>query len=214
MPQDTKVRLRFAKRGDLRLVSHHDLLRCLERMVRRAQISVATTQGFNPRPRITFALALALGIESLCEIVDLELAEPLDPAELLARLRAVAPPGFDWLGALALPQNTRPPRPQAVEYSFPVEEGRRAAAFVALQSLLESKTAPLNRMRPKGESVFDLRPHLIGADLTAEGLLLFRLKVASDGSARPEEVLEALALNDLLAQGVFLTRTSLELAEA
>ncbi len=70
------------------------------------------------------------------------------------------------------------------------------------------------RTRPKGESVFDLRPHLIGADLTTEGLLQFRLKVASDGSARPEELLEALALRDLLDQGAFLTRTNLELSEA
>jgi radical SAM-linked protein len=214
MPQDTKVRLRFAKRGHLRLVSHHDLLRCLERMLRRAEIAVAQTQGYNPRPKITFALALALGIESLCEIVDLELAQSLDPAELLARLRAVSPRGFDWLDARPLPQNARPPRPQAVEYSFPVEEGRRPAAFVALQSLLESKCSPLTRTRPKRESVFDLRPHLIGADLTAEGLLQFRLKVASDGSARPEELLEALALRDLLDQGVFLTRTGLELSES
>jgi hypothetical protein len=69
-------------------------------------------------------------------------------------------------------------------------------------------------VRPKGESVFDLRPHLIGADLSADGLLQFRLDVASDGSARPEELLEAIALRDLLDQGAFLTRTSLELIEA
>src|SRR5271157_3319048 len=58
MTTSTKVRLRFAKQGDLRLVSHHDLLRCLERMLRRAQIPMASSQGFNPRPKITFALAL------------------------------------------------------------------------------------------------------------------------------------------------------------
>jgi radical SAM-linked protein len=182
-------------------------------MLRRAEISVAQTQGYSPRPKITFALALGLGIEGRCEIVDLELADALDPAKLLARLRAVAPPGFDWIDAHALPPDVRPPRPHAVEYSFPVEEGRRAAAKVALQSLLESASSPLSRTRPKGQSVFDLRPHLLAAELSADGLLQFRLKVASDGSARPEEVLEALALRDLLDQGTFLTRTSLELSE-
>jgi radical SAM-linked protein len=213
MTQDTKVRLRFAKRGDLRLVSHHDLLRCLERMLRRAQIPIAQTQGYNPRPKITFALALGLGIESLCEVVDLELAQALDPIELLERLRAVAPPGFDWIDARPLPHNARPPQPRVAEYSFPVDKGRRAAALVALQSLLESKSWPVTRKRPGRESVFDLRPNLIAADLTPEGLLQFRLKVASDGSARPEELLEALALRDLLDRGLFLTRTSLELSE-
>jgi radical SAM-linked protein len=213
MTQATKVRLRFAKRGDLRLVSHHDLLRCLERMLRRAQIPIAQTQGFNPRPKITFALALALGIESLCELVDLELADALDPTELLTRLRAVAPPGFDWLGACPLPPGTRPPQPRAAEYSFPVSADRRASARARLRSLLDSESWPFTRKRPGRESLFDLRESLIAADFTAEGLLLFRLKVASDGSARPEELLEALAIRDLLDRGAFLTRTSLELSE-
>ncbi len=47
----TKVRLRFAKCGDLRLISHRDIMRCLERMLRRAGIPIAFTQGFNPGPR-------------------------------------------------------------------------------------------------------------------------------------------------------------------
>src|SRR4051812_1089962 len=67
-----KVRLRFAKRGDLRLVSHHDLMRCLERALRRAAIPMAASQGFNPRPKIMFPLALALGIEGDREVVELE----------------------------------------------------------------------------------------------------------------------------------------------
>jgi radical SAM-linked protein len=213
MTQPTKVRLRFAKRGDLRLVSHHDLMRCLERMLRRAQIPIALSQGFNPRPKITFALALGLGIESLCEVVDFELAEPLETTELLERLRAVAPPGFDWNDAHPLPQDARPPQPREAEYSFPVHDARRVAALAALQSLLASESWPLTRRRPQRESIFDLRPHLIGADLTAEGLLQFRLKVAPDGSARPEELLEALALRDLLDRGAVLTRTGLELSE-
>src|SRR5271154_2021272 len=104
MTQPTKVRLRFAKRGDLRLVSHHDVMRCLERMLRRARIPIAATQGFNPRPKMTFALALGLGIEGRCEVVDLEITEPLDPAELLSRLRLAAPPGFDWIDACPLPK--------------------------------------------------------------------------------------------------------------
>ena len=58
-----------------------------------------------------------------------------------------------------------------------------------------------------------MRPNLVGADLTLEGLLKFRLKVAVDGSARPEELLEALEIRDLLDRGVFLTRTNLELSE-
>jgi radical SAM-linked protein len=211
MTEITKVRLRFAKCGDLRLVSHHDVMRCLERMLRRARVPVALTQGFNPRPRITFALALGLGIEGQSEVVDLELAEPIEPAELLSRLKCVAPPGFDWIDARPLAPDARPPRPRTVEYCIPVLDERRLSAQSKLQSLLASSSWPFTRRRPNRESTFDLRPQLVAALLTADGLLRFRLKVSPDGSARPEELLEALALRDLLDQGAVLTRTDVEL---
>jgi radical SAM-linked protein len=207
----TKVRLRFAKRGLLRLVSHHDIMRCLERMLRRAQVPVALSQGFNRRPKVTFALALALGIEGCSEVVDIELSQPLEDSELLARLRAVAPSGFDWKEANPLASDAPPPRPRTVEYCFPVPKERCEGAQRQLRSLVLSQSWPFRRCRPKGESTFDLRPHLIGAELSAEGLLRFRLKVSTDGSARPEELLEALAIRDLLDGGAVLARTEVVL---
>src|SRR3954463_9512313 len=84
----TRIRLRFAKQGDLRLVSHHDLMRCLERMVRRARLPVAHSQGFNPRPKIVFTLAWGVGMEGRREVVNLALTEPMDAAEVHRRLSA------------------------------------------------------------------------------------------------------------------------------
>jgi radical SAM-linked protein len=211
MTKANKVRLRFSKHGDLRLVSHLDLMRCLERMLRRAQIPVATSHGFNPRPRMTFALALGVGIEGRREVVDLELSEPMDPSELLRQLAAVAPPGFDWIDACPLPSDARAPQPKAVEYCISVLAERRRALESILQSLLSSVSWPCSRRRPDRESTFDLRPQLIGAELTDDGLLRFRLKVSPRGSARPEELLEALALRDLLERGAILARTDVEL---
>jgi radical SAM-linked protein len=211
MTEVNKVRLRFAKCGDLRLVSHRDIMRCLERMLRRARIPIAMTQGFNPRPKMTFALALGLGIEGRSEVVDLELVDSLEPGELLSRLQSAAPPGFDWIDARKLPADATPPHPRTVEYSIPVLDERRPTAQSNLKSLLASESWPLMRRRPNRESTFDLRPEVIAAELTADGLLRFRLKVSPDGSARPEELLEALAVRDLLDQGAVLTRTDVEL---
>jgi radical SAM-linked protein len=212
MTKVSKVRLRFAKCGNLRLVSHHDLMRCLERMLRRAEFPMAMSQGFNPRPKFTFALALGLGIEGLREVVDLELSEALDLSEIVGRLRSVAPPGFDWKDALALPPNAPPPRPRTVEYSFPVALERREVALSQLESLLASASWPMTRHRPNHRDVnIDLRTQLVEAELTTEGLLRFRLKVSPEGSARPEELLEALALRDLLDRGAVLTRTNIDL---
>src|SRR5947209_20325208 len=95
-----KVRLRFRKTGELRLVSHHDLMRCFERMLRRADVPFQSTQGFNPRPRLVFALSLPLGIVGNDEIADLELTHDVAPEELQSRLARQAPAGLEILSVL------------------------------------------------------------------------------------------------------------------
>ncbi len=213
MTTATKLRLRFAKRGDLRLASHHDMMRCLERMVRRAQLPMAQSQGFTPRPRIVFALPLGLGIEGQNEIVDIELFEPREPADVLSRLAAAAPRGFQWLRAEALPAGAPAPRPVAVEYELRVPTERHDSTLANLASLVGSTSWPLVRRRPdrEREQAIDLRPFLLNAELNDEGVLRARLKVSPDGSARPEELLECLGLRDLLDQGAVLVRTHVEL---
>jgi radical SAM-linked protein len=206
----TKVRLRFAKRGDLRLVSHHDLMRCLERTLRRARLPVAVSQGFNPRPKAVFALALGLGIEGRREVLELELAEPMEPAEVLRRLAASAPPGFDFLEAEAIAPG-RPAPVRACRYALDVPEGRRDAARAAAADLLTREHWPYTRHRPDRTVELDLRPFVLAAVLDDAGTLRLHLKVTPDGSARPEEVIEALGLRDLLRGGAILARTDIEL---
>jgi len=213
MTQAVKFRLRFAKRGDLRLASHHDLMRCFERLVRRAEIPIALTGGFSPRPKITFALALGLGIEGLAEVVDLELTEPTTPTALLERLAATSPSGVEWLEAHVLEASTPPPRPVWADYELPIPEDRRPGAASAVESLLANASRVVTRRRPdrRREVELDLRPFLLDARLTEEGRLRARLKVTPEGSIRPEELLDALELRDLLDAGAVLTRAWVEL---
>jgi radical SAM-linked protein len=212
MTTATKVRLRFSKSGDLRLVSHHDLLRCLERTLRRAQIPMAVSQGFNPRPKIVFALALALGIEGRREVVELELAGPMEPAEVLGRLAAGSPRGLDWHDVEAVVPGRPAPQVEAVQYLLEVPVGRQDAARTRLAVLLASTQWPYTRHRPDRDVAIDVRPFVLGAELDPLGALRFRMKMTPNGSARPEEVIAALGLSDLLGQGTILVRTEVELA--
>src|SRR5258708_18988302 len=72
-PVCDKVRIRFRKDDDLRLLSHHDLMRAFQRMLRRASLPVQHSQGFHPQPRLIFALSLPLGVIGCEEVVELEL---------------------------------------------------------------------------------------------------------------------------------------------
>src|SRR5262249_14546085 len=92
-----KVRIRFRKAGGLRLLSHHDLMRCFERLLRRAGLPLHHTQGFHPHPRLVFALSLPLGVVALDEVAELELDDVLPPEEIHERLRRQTPAGLDIL---------------------------------------------------------------------------------------------------------------------
>ena len=81
VPNTTKaqrLRVWFGKQGDMALVSHLDLMRLFDRVMRRAGLPIAFTGGFHPNPRISLASALALGATSSGEIVDFELTQPVD----------------------------------------------------------------------------------------------------------------------------------------
>ena len=92
-----RYRARFTKAGALRYTGHLDLLRTFERMLRRARVPIAYTEGFNVRPRLQFAQALPLGFTSSGELVDLWIERCEAPAALLERLRASEPPGLSIL---------------------------------------------------------------------------------------------------------------------
>ncbi len=97
-----RVRLRSSKLGKVRFTSHRDAARIWERALRRAALPVAATEGFTPRPKISFGLALPTGAESIAEYVDIELradAADIDIDELPGRLSAALPHGFDVLVA-------------------------------------------------------------------------------------------------------------------
>jgi radical SAM family uncharacterized protein/radical SAM-linked protein len=86
-----RLRVWLGKQGDMALVSHLDLLRLLDRVVRRAQIPIAFTGGFHPGPRISPANALALGATSTGEIIDFELTQAMDPADFQQILTTYLP---------------------------------------------------------------------------------------------------------------------------
>src|SRR3954447_8129367 len=86
-----KVEIRFEKGEAIRFISHHDLMRAIMRAVRRAAIPVRLTEGFNPRPRIIFPVALEVGIASLDEAAEIELTQCISTQEIQDRLSSVFP---------------------------------------------------------------------------------------------------------------------------
>ncbi len=87
-----KIRFEFQKVGELRYLSHLELMRALQRALRRASLPLAYTQGFNPQPKVSVAQALAVGVEGLRELGEVEFTSRVEPDDLLARWNSQLPP--------------------------------------------------------------------------------------------------------------------------
>lgn len=87
-------RLLFEKTGNAIWISHLDLMRLFQRAFKRAGLPLTHTHGFNPRPSVSIALPLSVGVESICELLDFDLdGETVDCAEICTRLNQALVPG-------------------------------------------------------------------------------------------------------------------------
>ena len=206
-PPRGKFRTRFRKAGDLRLVSHHDLMHVCERMFRRADLSVPLTQGFNPRPRMWFASALALGISGLNEVLEFELSPPLSAEEVRRRLAMQVPPGMEILSVRAIDVRSAAQVRRAF-YRLPLGE-RACELGQKCEAFLRRSEYWVERRRPHPRQI-NIRPFV--HELRVEDdFLEMAVWVTSNGAVRPEEVVAALDLPELFESGAVIERTDLEL---
>jgi radical SAM-linked protein len=205
-----RLRIRFRKEGDLRLISHRDLARTLERQFRRADLPLAMSEGFHPHPRMTFASALALGIEGADEVVDVFLDQPVTESLAEQRLREQSPPGLVITSVQVLDPQDPKPRVDRVRYQIRVPAARQPAARQAIEQLLQQTACPL--ARSGGRTPIDVRPAI--EELRLEGdRLQIALRVDAQSPVQPRQILGLLGLDDLEFQGASLVRTQVELVQ-
>jgi radical SAM-linked protein len=211
------VRIRFRKSGTLRLLSHHDLMRTFERLLRRSELPFHRSQGFHPKPRLIFALSLPLGVIGCEEVVELELAEVLPPEEIHVRLAHQTPPGLDILSVRRISPKVNA-QVCRLSYAVGVPAERLPDLHRRIAEVLTAAECWIDRDRPQSRkpgrrldarlSLADLRIHH-----SPSPKLEMVLHLTPSGTVRPEEVLGLLGLEDLLDAGAIFERTRLELKD-
>jgi radical SAM-linked protein len=203
-----KFRFRFRKGGELRLLSHHDLMRSTERLLRRAEIPFKSTSGFHPTPRLVFALSLPLGVVGLNEVVELELNHPLSGDELLDRLNRHAPIGLRFTTAKIV-EVSACAVPRRAVYRLPLPPGRTGLLSTTVEDMLSLEKVWTDRLRPRPRRL-NIRPYIRGITVLPDAVEL-DLWVTRSGTARADELLRLLGLGDVLEAGTVLERTELEI---
>lgn len=158
---ETRLRVRYAKKASLRYLSHLEVARALERACRRADLPVALSEGFNPHYKLVFATNLPVGVSGCSEFLDLLLTRAVPPVEVIEELNAYLPLGLRALQAGEVP--ARGPALQSLDQLHtllicggPADRMRDALAALGALSALEVT-------RKKGARVLDAPGRFIQA---------------------------------------------------
>ena len=200
-----RVRIRYSKRGRLKFIGHHDLLRTLEALFRRARLPLAMSSGFHPKVRMSFPDALPLGYESTDEVFDLELTEPIDVDALLADLNRQTLEGLTFLSARLLEEGEKKASLVSSVYRMTIvpelrgQTAERIASFLAETSVIVPKRS--------GKRV-DVRAAVLRLALDeTTGELTVELQSQTGPAAGIKEVLTVLGLDKELFLTLFPQRT-------
>ena len=162
-----RIRIRFHKKGKIRFTSHRDVARIWERAFRRAGIAVAYSQGFSPRQKLSFGLALSTGHESEAEFLDVELVDDryrdqktweadghVNPAtEVVESLNAALPVGMDVVAVAPIEKgDSLQQAVVACTWSMDVDDIGRADAEAWVADVLSRAEIVVERER-KGKPV-------------------------------------------------------------
>lgn len=201
-PIKQRLQITFGKFDALRYTGNLDVAKLWERVLRRANVPILYSQGFNPRPRIQLATALPLGMTSACEILDVSLRELIPLDNLAERLEATSPAGLKIYAIQDVP--VRSPTLQALvrsaEYRIHFEDGMdRAILDEKIKAIMGADEVALIKEKKGSETTVNIRPMIYELTVNPDGELLVHLATGDQGNLRPDDLLVAMGLQDEFA---------------
>ncbi len=225
-----KIRFEFQKVEELRYLSHLELMRALQRALRRAGVPLHYTQGFNPQPKVSVAQALAVGVEGLRELGEVELTSRVEPADVQARWNAQLPPELKilrtWEAPLHGPSLSAGVRGAAYQVRL-MPNGWDPTTLAALGNagacaeFLAQGPIPVEVSKKGQTVVLDARPFVQEFTATSEDGCPqwdLTLRAGLGGSVKPQAVLRSFLGRrvppgelDRMVSSLRITRTALAL---
>ncbi|MDE5569100.1 MAG: TIGR03936 family radical SAM-associated protein, partial [Ruminococcus sp.] len=189
-----RLRAVFEKSGRAKYISHLDLNRCMLRVFRRSKLPVWYTEGFNPHPYYSFALALSLGFESDCEIMDFNITDDnMSLEEIRDRLNAVMPEGMRIISVAE--QVKKITAITKAEYSFSLVSEDILEVYNTLMELLAEPEILIEKKTKKGIKTVDIMPDLeiVLCELKENSIdMIIRFPAGTQTNYNPTLFIEAL----------------------
>lgn len=185
------IRARFSREGAIIYVGHLDLMRTFERSLRRAELPILHTQGYNPRPSLVFALPLGVGITTEDDYIDIFLEKQVDSTELLTRLNATLPNGLHVIEAWSVPDMG----PSLMSIVTTASYRLIAPGILpALQKLLQRSEISVMKRSKGAMKLTDIRPFILSLTdpASTENEANVVVMAGSSRNLRPDLLLQAL----------------------
>jgi len=183
-----KLLVRYGKRGAMRFASHRDFARVFERALRRAQIPMAYSSGFNPHQRVSYVNPAPTGALSEAEFVVISLREVVDPADVRTRLCVAMPVGFPIIDVTPVKADQCFDASRWQVGLGGLDRGDLAGAVDSLKGLSE---ALVSRQTKKGIRTFDVLPPLEALRLVGADTLDMVIR-QTEPLVRPDDVVSAV----------------------
>lgn len=195
-----RLRLEFTKEEELRFVSHLDLMKTFERAMRRANVPLAFSEGFNPHPKMAFASALAVGVTSAREYMDIETVQDVSTENIKNDLNNALPKGLHittvMTVAKSLPALMASVNRALYEVTISVVEPVSSEELLmAIKKIMDLPELIVLRSTKKGPRPKDIRPgidQISGQVLEPKVSLKMLLHAGGELNIRPEDVVQAL----------------------
>ena len=187
------LRVKFFKKGNLQYISHLDLVRTMMKVIVRSGLPLKYTEGFNPKPKLTFAAPLSIGTESLAEFMDIRLFEKMDTDEAVRALNANMAPEMQAIEAYY--PDTRLTNLAWLSYRISIDTLGDAAENAKKCESVFSKDQILVEKKGKDDAVFDIKPLIKEISIKADGALVVIDAIISADQSRflnPEYLIKAL----------------------
>lgn len=191
-----KIRIKFAKRDEMKFIGHLDIMRYFQKAMRRAGVDIAYSEGFSPHQKMSFAAPLGLGLTSEGEYMDIELHSSKSSREMIQDLNRTMVDGIEILSFKQLPDSAQNAMSsvEAADYrvtfkkeEIPFEEQKKF--FQKIETFLKQEAIPIIKKTKKGEKELDLKL-FIYRFCVQENSLFLTVSTGSVENIKPELIIE------------------------
>lgn len=195
-----KMLVVFEKFPRIRHIGHLDLMRAMQRALRRSDLPVKFSQGFNPHMLLTFAAPLSVGMAGKREIMEVPLAAEVTEEAFLTKLNAALPPELPCLSARIV--DDKHPASMASLYAAKYEiviDNDSDVICNAIPSFVAQESIMALRKTKSGEKMVDIRPMIFDIHVCGDNTLCCTLALSEAATCKPDLLMEALCSHAGLA---------------